>query len=168
VLGHRPAVDDLSRFAEWYLTDPTNLPVKIPADRAIHAVEGLHGVVLYRAGRFQVQLLVCAPNVKIPPHAHPNVDSYEVSLDGGIDFVIAGRRTIPLKVLARRMGGVSAWSGFAVRVRPGVVHWANVGPEGGAFMSIQHWPEGMDMSSVGHDWDGEATMGPKHSEDLQR
>lgn len=168
VLGHKPAEDDLAWFAEWYLAHAPNLPIQIPADRAIDTVEGLHGIVLYREGRFQVQMLICAPNVKIPPHTHPNVDSYEVSLDGGIDFIIDGRRTIPLKVLDRRAGDASAWRGFAVRVRPGVLHWANVGSQGGAFLSIQYWPHGLEMTSVGHDWDGAATMGPKHSKELGR
>lgn len=154
--------DALSCFAREYLAHAPNFPFRPPCDRAVDAVEGLHGIVMWREGRFQAQCLICAPNTIIPPHAHPNVDSYEVHIDGGVDFFVGERRVIPLRVLGRRQGDSSAWYGWAVRVRPGVVHRAEVGPHGGAFLSIQHWPEGIPMSSVGHDWAG-ATMGPRHS-----
>ena len=132
-------------------------------DNAIHFVEGLHTTVLWREGRFQVEMVTCAPGTKIPPHSHPNVDSFEVNLNGGVDFFIDGRRTIPLSVLNRRNGDHCQWYGLAVRVLPGVQHWAEFGPNGGTFLSVQHWPEGIPMTAVGFDWDGEMTMGDRHS-----
>ncbi len=163
VLGVADTDDELSRFATWYLSQSPNLPVKPPMDKALHIVEGLHAVVLWRQERFQVELISCSSGIVIPPHSHPNVDSYEVNLNGAVDFFIGDRRTIPLSVLNRQEGIHCAWYGLAVRVRPGVIHRADFGAEGGVFMSIQHWPEGLEMASVGCDWDGNKTMGPTHS-----
>lgn len=105
-------------------------------------------------------MFVCPPNTHIPPHRHPTVDSYEVHLTPSVDFLVAGRRTIPLRALTRRDGNSSAFYGMAVRVRPGVEHEAFIGPEGGAFLSIQEWTAA-EPTSVGNDWQGE-TMGPIH------
>lgn len=151
VLGNKPPGDDLARFATWYLSGKPNLPMRPPAGKVVHFVDGVHtkaqSLVIWREGRFQVEQVACEPGLVIPPHSHPNVDSFEVHLNGGVDFVIEGRRPIPRSLLGKR-----DWYGMAVRVRPGVVHWAETGPEGGAFLSIQEWPEGIEMSAVGHDW----------------
>lgn len=165
VLQRTKATDELSVFARDYLSGGDRLPFRPPVDAGIQTVEGVHGLVIWREGRFQVQLFICAPNVVIPCHSHPNVDSYEVVTDGLVDFVIDGERVVHTEGLKRRKGDHSAWFGIAARVRPGAKHGGFVGPNGGSFMSIQHWPEGIPMSSVGHDWVGE-TMGPRHDAEV--
>lgn len=158
--------DELSRFAAWYLSMKPNLPLKPPMDNSLHFVDGLHALVLWREGRFQVELITVSPGVNIPPHAHPNVDSFEVNLNGGVNFFIENQRTMSGALLSRRQGDYAAFYGQPMRVRPGVLHWAEFSPTGGVFMSIQHWPEGINMESVGCDWNGEKTMGEKHSKVL--
>ena len=43
---------------------------------------------------------------------------------------------------------------YITRVRETDWHGANVMTDGGAFLSIQHWRNGVAPSSVGLDWEG--------------
>ena len=50
---------------------------------------------IYRHEPFQVELVTVKPGTYIPPHTHPNVDSYEVALRG-IEFYSGGKTTLPM------------------------------------------------------------------------
>ena len=41
---------------------------------------------------------------------------------------------------------------YTVRVLPNAVHGAKAHKDGGCFMSVQHWLNGVSPSSVGNDW----------------
>lgn len=161
------ADDALANFAKWYLSDLPNLPARPPMDGAVAVVEGVSGVVLWRDGTFQVQMFVCAPNTNVPTHTHPDVDSYEAHLTGGIDFYIDGKLTIPQKAASKAgKNGASRCYGWTARVRPYTPHSAKVGENGGAFLSIQHWLNGIKPTSVGENWDGK-TMGKTHEQSIK-
>ena len=49
-----------------------------------------------------------------------------------------------------------------VRVLPECPHSAIAGKDGGSFMSVQQWLNGVEPTSVGNDWDG-ITMGDEHT-----
>lgn len=126
--------DDLEGFLHWWLA---SRPIQqVPEfGRVIHD-DQITGVVLYRQAPYQVQLFIVAPNAEIDDHIHPNVDSYEVYLTGDVDF---------------RVNGKSTQAPF-VRVAPDAWHGGSFGPQGGSFMSVQKWLNGVPPSSVGADW----------------
>ena len=159
--------DKLSQFADWYLCDLPNMPMKPPTKDCVAVVEGVSGVVLWRDGDFQVQMFICEPHTSIPAHTHPDVDSYEVHLTGGIDFYINDKLVIPAKAANKvKKDGSSRCYGWTNRVHPHTSHSAKAGANGGAFLSIQHWLNGVKPTSVGENWDGH-TMGKKHNESIE-
>ena len=126
--------DDLTEFLEWWLA---NKPICPPNNNAIVQEGDLFGVVVYRKEQFQVELFIGKPNISIVQHIHPNVDSYEVHLAGNIDFYCDG-------ILYNK--------GTPVRVKPDAWHGGFFGPEGGSFLSVQKWLNGIKPSFVGNDW----------------
>ena len=73
----------LAHFADWFLKSGGIKDVDAPSDKnTLLFIEGVHGITLYKKKPFQVQLFICQPNLNIPVHTHPNVDSYEVFLYG--------------------------------------------------------------------------------------
>ena len=147
--------DVLTDFLEWYLRESP--PIEVPRGAPpVHFVEKVTGVVILRKGQFQVQLFTAAPNAVIPPHHHPNVDSYEVSL-WGMRFAIYDNATkieMHPNVMRKR--------GKAIRILPDTDHEAVASKYGGCFLSVQHWRNGTKPSSVGNDWVGLETMGADH------
>jgi hypothetical protein len=153
IKGH----DELSGFMEHYFQ--VNPRAMIPLDHILTFVDGLSGMTVYREGQFQVQLFLVAPLVEIHDHRHPNVDSYEVALTG-MEFRHSGEIILP------------AWwaldprsTGQCIRVKTQDLHGATAGPDGGSFLSVQHWLNGVRPTSVGDDWQGQ-TMGEKHDSEI--
>lgn len=91
-------------------------------------------LVLYRAGRWQVELVVIRPNVVIPKHRHLRVDSCDVAL-GGAGSIEIGQR--PSRPFERAMRGAIAAN--LVRVPKGEWHGGAGGEQGGVFLSFQEW-----------------------------
>ena len=77
-----PKEDSLSQFADWYLNSGDIKRIYAPHNDQLLFIDGVSGVVLYRRDNFQVELFICEPNVDIPVHTHPNVDSFELFLCG--------------------------------------------------------------------------------------
>ena len=153
--------DDLTTFLEWYLSG--GLEIYVPHSNFVHFVEGVTGLTVYRSGQFQVQLFTATPNTIIPSHTHPNVDSYEVALSG-MEFYLNDKVVLP-----RWYANIKApdsnlpMSHYeVVRVLPECPHSAIAGKDGGSFMSVQQWLNGVEPTSVGNDWDG-ITMGDEHT-----
>lgn len=131
--------DDLAVFKDWWLTNRT---INTPKD-ATPIFDGvLTGVVLFRQDPYQVQLFVMPPNSKIAPHIHPNVDSYEVYINGDVEFLVGdSSRSLEQSKL-----------GETIRIAPTEWHGGNFGERGGCFLSIQKWLNGVPPTSVGDDW----------------
>lgn len=139
----------------------------LPQHDAQAFVEGVTGLVLRRDGPFQVQLFICHPGTVIPEHCHPNVDSYEVGLRG-MELRVRGRRVLPMRMAKLTDGaGLPVTLGTFIRVKAGDLHSATAGEDGGAFLSVQHWLNGIKPTSVGNDWAG-PTMGARHDSDIQK
>tara|TARA_B100000029_G_scaffold132405_1_gene126289 strand:+ start:52 stop:597 length:546 start_codon:yes stop_codon:yes gene_type:complete len=157
--------DELTDFLEWYLD--AGLRIFTPLHNSIHFVEGLTSLCIYRHEPFQVELVTVKPDTYIPPHTHPNVDSYEVALKG-IEFHSNGGVTLPMW-FANKPSSDSNLP-FAhyrvVRVLPNDEHAAKAGPEGGCFLSVQHWLNGVKPTAVGMDWKGGSCMGDNHDSQI--
>ena len=101
-------------------------------------IEGVNGIVLYRNNNYQVELFICKPNLVIPEHTHPDVDSYEVFLYG-MKFTHNGEAVINSEQALEEMEGMPSYAYQTIRVRPNDPHGGTASKNGGAFISIQRW-----------------------------
>ena len=158
--------DDLTSFLEWYLD--AGVQMCTPLERSLHFVENLTSLVIYRHEPYQVELVTVKPNTYIPPHTHPNVDSYEVALRG-MDFELHGKVILPLWWAMKGNDSnnlPNEWYN-KIRVLPGSEHSARSHETGGCFMSVQKWLNGVEPSAVGMDWKGGSeTMGASHDSQI--
>ena len=132
--------DELAVFKDWWMALK---PLNTPSIGSLSHVAETHGVVLYRQDPYQVELFNVKPNSEIPPHVHPNVDSFEVFIGGDISFMCDG-----------------VWYdqdvlGSSIRVLPSSIHGGKFGERGGCFLSVQKWINGVQPKFVGDDWDDE-------------
>ena len=153
--------DELSSFLEWYLEAGNK--IFVPAENSVHFVEGVTGMTIYRHGPFQVQLFTITPDTIVPEHMHPNVDSFEVAL-AGIEFYLNGETALSMdySLDIHKESKLSMAFYKVLRVLPETPHGGLSSSNGGCFMSVQHWLNGVEPTSVGNDWKGIETMGNKH------
>jgi mannose-6-phosphate isomerase-like protein (cupin superfamily) len=129
--------DDLEHFKNWWMT--TRI-INTPQEAKLDFYGVLHGVVLYRQAPYQVQLFILPPNSEIDPHMHPNVDSFEVFVNGDINF------------MCNDVWYSQNVIGSCIRVLPSSWHGGKFGERGGCFLSVQKWLNGVEPTSVGEDW----------------
>lgn len=163
-------MDDLTEFMFSFLE---NTPVMgyIPSGTGmvVNKVEDVTLVLLYRSEQFQVQMVCVPPNYIIPEHVHPNIDSYEVGIGGGMCFSRNGKwitnETIDYHGKQLKdyngQGNLNKKRGSCIRVRPIDIHGGMFGSEGAVFLSIQKWINGVSPHCVGSDYAGK-TLGPNH------
>ena len=155
-----PKEDDLSYFADWYLNSGDIQRIYTPFKNPLLFIEGVSGVVLYRKDNFQVELFICQPNTVIPEHTHPDVDSYELFLYG-MKFTHSGETVIDSEQALEEIEGMPSYAYQTIRVRPNDPHGGTASKNGGSFISIQKWLNGVEPTHVSSNWDGD-TMGNKH------
>ena len=97
--------DDLTTFLEWWID--AGQRINTPLDRSIHFVENLTSTCIYRHEPFQVEFVTVKPNTYIPPHTHPNVDSYEVALRG-IEFYSDGKTVLANASTTKSISGTNS------------------------------------------------------------
>lgn len=150
------SADPLEDFAEWFMSQPFSL--LRPPSPGVHYYGDLSGMILYRDDEFQAELFIVKPDPveRCGEHGHPDVDSMEVAISGELYFTINGKPVMShRKAFAVADDGALANYGHIVRVQPGLSHTAFVGKEGGCFLSLQRWLNGVVPSSIGLNWNGE-------------
>lgn len=160
-------MDELEAYAAWFLTQ--SFSTLAPPHYGLTNYGHVVAVVLHRWKQFQTELLIVPPNMEAFPHehSHPNVDSIEYHVAGNLFFTIEGKNQVPdEQVRTTKSNGSSGVNGTWSRIRDKQLHGATTDPRGAAFLSIQHWKNGVVPSSVGLDWEGESPS-PEHAE-LQR
>jgi len=145
--------DTLEKFQTWFVEHGPSVPAPPPDGFWFNSL--IWGVTQYRKAPFQAQLYIVPPGCVLTEHQHPNTDTFEIHTGGEMTFCVNGHPVIPPGKLMDQRFGVSRWWGRAVRVRPGVPHHLTVGASGSAFVSLQHFTDGVMRRSVGEDWDGE-------------
>jgi hypothetical protein len=145
--------DTLEGFLAWFLDHGPSIAAP-PVD-GFWFDPTIWGVTLLRQAPFQAQLYIVPPGTRLPEHAHPNTDTFEVHTNGDMRFYVEGQPVIPPDHLLDQRFGVSRWWGRAVRVRENVRHHLEVGATGAAFVSVQHFKDGVMRRSVGEDWAGD-------------
>lgn len=130
--------DPLTYFLMWYLEYGTSIG-HAPFHNAVSSIGNVAGCVLLRQWPFQVQLFICPPNIEIPHHVHPGVDSYEVYVAGQVDFSVEGQSIRDKSEITFDQIGQAALRAHCIRIKPDYSHGGKIGAEGGVFMSVQKW-----------------------------
>lgn len=149
--------DDLHDFAEAWLQQAGSLT----GAKELRHADGAMVAVLYREGRYQVELCCVAADTLIPDHVHPHADTIEVSVAGPLRLQVNGVEpfaAIPDERLERLSKGTG------IRINATDVHGTYVPPPGAVFLSIQRWVA--EPKSVLTDYSGQP-LGGLHRELLR-
>jgi|TARA_B100001996_G_scaffold117588_1_gene89007 hypothetical protein len=160
-------MDTLRKFVVDYLNtsavaDAVDLKTE-DFEQDFFGVEGYCRKVQYRKPPFQVEILRPTPNMIIPEHTHPNIDSFEVHLGGDNEFSHHGEwvardfdySRIRDERYYKRIDECFYIRGMlCIEVKHTDVHGGCFGENGGLFMSIQHWLNGVEPTCVGYDYEG--------------
>jgi len=155
--------NNVEEFRDWYIQ--AGSPIRPPFKNPVFHTDNAMSLCLFREGRFQVELYVTEPYSTSPPHTHPGVDSAFMYLAGNIQFNLEGRENADAQQWQKaRPDGLHFLYGKTVSSPDGIPHWLGIGPEGGAFLSFEHWKD-KDPVSVTVNWDGE-TVGSEHDKTI--
>ena len=146
-------ISELEVYLKWIVENVSISPWLL-IEKNLSFADGIVGLVVHRDEQFQTQLFTAQPNISIPNHRHPNVDSYEVAMNG-MTFIHSGR-TIPSKIMR---------PGMSIYVDHDDLHGAYASEGGGCFLSVQQWLNDVSPTSVGNDWIGD-TMGAQHDSNI--
>lgn len=138
---------ELKAFTKWYLNQP-GLTLKVPERNALKMMENSTEFVLYRDGQIQVEFIFIRGGVAVPPHIHPNVDTYEVPWHGDEAFAHVEGRLYPPNEPGDRTPRF-------IPLAFGAMHSAWPG-NGLALLSIQAWLNGVPPTFITDDWVGES------------
>lgn len=151
----RPVPQELVDFMSWYLK-AGSLRLKPPQDGVLFQQRpgtSVVSVVLYRDPPFQVELVTFPPGASAPLHRHDHIDTCEVVLAGGMNFIVDGRQV----GFARepRADGSTRDLLKWVPIPRDAYHGGAAGPQGGCFLSVQMWRD-MPPTHVGLEWQDQA------------
>ncbi len=144
--------DPVELFAKLCIENPRATPPSVYD--GVTRVGNFTGLVLMRAGQYQVQLWILEPGAEAPEHSHPSIDQILVYVTGEIDFTLNGKPVLE-EAAEKVEGDMCSLNGRWHRVKPGKKHSARAGLAGGAFIAYQHWEDGTDPQSAHLDWEGD-------------
>jgi len=154
-------IDDLTGFLQWVLKHLSVIGM-VPFKSPVWKIQDVTSILLYRDAPFQVQMFVVPGNTIIPEHTHPNVDSYEVYVGGDINFSHSGKYVLSKEKKSEDTQYKTAVArGEVIRVHPNDWHGGVFGPDGGVFLSVQKWLNGVEPHCVAADYVG-TVMGEDH------
>lgn len=141
--------DNVEAFANWYMAN--RMPWMVPWDAEVICSDDATAMVLFRHERFQVELYLVHPNMAIPTHCHPGMESVIVRLGAGN----LGKRS--------PVGTSDIWGAMPPVLHSGEVHGGRpmgFSPKGYAMLTFEHWTGTEEMTSAAVLWKGD-TAGPK-------
>ena len=142
----------LEQFVRRFLTGRVKW-WDIPKIGAVTNFGTIISLVLYRKGQFQVELFISGRNNgEFPVHRHPDVDTYEFPLSGDNILYMNGRPIYTPEQTAQWLTG--NLYATAVHISPNDWH-AGIGNTPYAFLSMQHWLNNVQPTSVGLNWIGD-------------
>ncbi len=103
--------------------------------------------VLYRAGQFQVEQITLLPDVAVPPHSHPNIDTYECHVAGSGNAWIEDRQ-LPYTHDYRKHSPIAR----RFLIKAGDVHWG-IADTVNVVLSFQHWHNLVSPTFITDDWE---------------
>ena len=144
--------DILVAFAKRFLLGRINW-WDLPRSSGVTNFGNIVSLVLYRKKPFQVELFIVpdAPS-SFTEHKHPNVDVIQFGLTGDAGLFVNSKLACSEADVLRWMNG--EFKTPFVRIHPTDWH-SGLGRTPYAFLSIQHWLNGVEPTSVGIEWEGE-------------
>ena len=145
----------LEEFAEWYKAN--GFPIRPPFEDPVYVTDISYSYVLYREGQYQAELYLVRPNTSSPEHSHPGVENIIMVWGGDVSFSQEGRYN-DLSEFYKEAGpnGTNKLFGMtSPNLKGTATHALFAGNKGGAFLSLEKWPEGKKMTSVTINWEGE-------------
>lgn len=139
----------LKAFAAWWL-EQDHPPRLAPVYGWQRSGPGSAGTIICRIPPYQVEAIAFRPGHVVPPHKHPNLDSYDFHVAGSGSIRLAGRDLPPRAPLDGTEGPAALLRG-RVPVLRGVVHSGKAGPAGASFYSLQRWHV-WPMGFITDDW----------------
>jgi len=160
VVMMRQMSDGFIKFVKLFLNGRINWQA-VPRDNAIRNFGNIISFVIYRESPYQVELFIVptAPS-SFTEHTHPNVDVIEFGLTGKVLLSINGE---PICTEAT----LDDWQCILINTVP--IHIAPTDVHSGkgitpyAFLSLQHWLNGVTPTSVGLNWNGEPSSTEQES-----
>ena len=146
----------LEEFAQWYKDN--NFPIKPPFEDPIYTTDISYSYVLFREGQYQAELYLVRPNTSSPPHSHPNVENMIMIWGGDVSFSQNGQY-FDLSEANKESNDDGTHKLFGVcgpLLTDKDNHALFAGKRGGAFLSLEKWPEGVTPNSVTINWSGDA------------
>jgi hypothetical protein len=134
----------LGDFVKYFLA----LPFASLVPREFYDFGSVLSLVLHRELPFQAELFMLRPNRGFPrDHRHPDVESVEYCLAEYVPLILNGVD------LPKAAGEISNRGSLYI---VGAEDWHRVGdvPNGGQFLSLQRWNNGIVPTSVGLNWEG--------------
>ncbi len=153
----------LEEFAQWYKDN--NYPIRPPFEDPVYVTDISYSYVLYREGQYQAELYLVRPNTSSPDHSHPGVENIIMVWGGdihtrqnGVFQDLSSNYQTPADDGTNKLFGVCGQ-----KITDQETHALIVGNKGGAFLSLEKWPEGVTPNSVTINWEGEP-VDPGHGE----
>jgi hypothetical protein len=139
---------DVDEFAQWYKDN--NHPFKPQALDGIYVTENVYGTCIFRRDRFQVELCYMKPNWSTVNLTSPGIDQRILFLHGSIKGIKDGKVVFDTDMFSGQTTETGASILYNRIFKAGAlgIDTLEVGPQGASLMLIQHWEEGIPMTSV--------------------
>ena len=105
--------------------------------------------MLFRKGRFQVEKIYLDADTPVPPHCHPNIDTYETHLTGSGTAFIEDRQ-LPYTMDYEKHHAKHR----RLLIKAGEMHWGHAETKVVA-LSFQEWLNGVSPTFITDDWVGD-------------
>jgi hypothetical protein len=153
----------LEEFAQWYKDN--GFPIRPPFEDPVYVTDISYSYVLFREGQYQAELYLVRPNTSSPDHSHPGIENIIMVWGGDVNTSNNGKY-LDLSDCYKEPNSQGTNKLFGMcsdKLTDKGYHALFAGSKGGAFLSLEKWPEGKKMSSVTIEWEGEA-VDPNHAE----
>lgn len=146
--------ETLEEFAQWYKDN--GYPIRPPFEDPVYITDISYSYVLYREGPYQAELYLVRPNTSSPSHTHPGVENIVMLWGGDVSLEHDGEYLDSSQFNHRSDNGTSSLFGISgPKLTDDKTHALFAGNKGGAFLSLEKWPENIVPSSVTVNWEGE-------------
>jgi len=139
---------DVDEFAIWYKEN--NHPFRPPTTDPIYRTEISYSTVIYRNGRFQVELFYLRPGCSTTTLESPGIDQCIIFLNGQITAYKDGKIIHDSTAIYETANedGTSILFNQIFKLGNESIDHVDYGPKGASIMSIQHWDDGIEMTSM--------------------